>query len=101
MLRTLCRAGLLESERGAGGGYRFVANRRRVTLMDVIERFEPVDTAPPRRAPPADATGGPPTPAEIEGAIALVLAEIGETARATFRSVTLETMLKLIERRRR
>ena len=46
VLRTLGSAGLVEAERGAGGGYRFIANRRRTTLMDIVALFEP---APGRR----------------------------------------------------
>jgi hypothetical protein len=38
---------------------------------------------------------------EIEAALAVVFAEIDELARATFGSITLQTMLRLIERRRR
>src|SRR5512133_4247181 len=42
VLRTLGRAGLVEALRGAGGGYRFRGNARRVTLLDVIQLFEDV-----------------------------------------------------------
>jgi Rrf2 family protein len=92
VLRALGRAGLLDSVRGARGGYRFVANAKRVTLMDVIALFEDVG-ARPARAPRAR------RPAEQ--ALAEVLAEIDQTARATFGSVTLDTMLKFIGRRER
>ena len=90
VLADLARAGLLDSVRGVGGGYRFSGNAKRVTLMDVIELFEPVGE-PPGEAPHN----------EVEAAFSEVLSEIDETARATFRSITIETMLKLIERRRR
>jgi len=90
VLRALGRVRLLDSVRGARGGYRFAANARRVTLMDVIGLFEDVGARAPRarRAPRA-----------AEQALAQVLAEIDQTARATFGSVTLDTLLKLIERR--
>ena len=42
VLRDLGRAGLVDSVRGVGGGYRFSANARRTTLMDVICIFEDV-----------------------------------------------------------
>lgn len=90
VLRTLGRAGLLDSVRGARGGYRFAANARRVTLMDVIGLFEDIGAPPPR---PRRAR----RPAEQ--ALDEVLAEIDDTARATFGSVTLDTMLKLVKRR--
>jgi Rrf2 family protein len=90
VLRTLGRAGLVDSVRGARGGYRFAGNARRVTLMDVIGLFEDIG-APPRRARRSR------RPAEL--ALEQVLREIDDTARATFGSVTLDTMLKLIGRR--
>ncbi len=101
VLRVLGRARLLESERGVGGGYRFTGNPKRLTLMDVIELFE--DISAPRRGARRAAHRERPAPAasEVEDAIGVVLAEIDETARATFRSITLETMLKLIARRRK
>ena len=42
VLRTLGRAGIVEALRGAGGGYRFRANAKRLTLLDVIQLFEDV-----------------------------------------------------------
>jgi Rrf2 family protein len=93
VLSELARAGILESVRGVGGGYRFVGNARRLTLMDVIARFEDIDgTARPHTAEAA-------TPAAQ--ALAAIESEIDEWAKATFRSITLETMLRLIERQAR
>jgi 1-acyl-sn-glycerol-3-phosphate acyltransferase len=40
VLAELARAGIVESVRGVGGGYRFAANARRLTLLDVIRLFE-------------------------------------------------------------
>ena len=103
VLRSLGRAGLLESARGVGGGYRFTGNAKRLTLMDVIGLYE--DISAPRRGGrrAARRVAGQDAPAaiEVEDAVAVVLAEIDETARATFRSITLDTMLKLIERSRK
>jgi Rrf2 family protein len=103
VLRTLGRAGLVEAARGVGGGYRFAANAKRVTLMDVIELFE--DIGAERRVPRATRRAGkadaPAAPHEVEEALDVVLAEIDDIARATFHSITLETLLKLVERRRR
>lgn len=89
VLRALGRAGLVDSVRGAGGGYRFVANAKRVTLMDVIALFEDIGPAAPRGRRGA------------ERALSQVLAEIDQTARATFGSVALDTMLKLTARHER
>ncbi len=87
VLAELARAGVVESARGVGGGYRFAANPRRLTLMDVISLFE--DISSPVRE-------GEGTPAD--GAIGIVLAEVDQMARATFSSVTVATMLRLVER---
>ena len=38
VLAELARAGVVESVRGAGGGYRFIGNARRLTLMELTER---------------------------------------------------------------
>lgn len=85
VLRTLATAGLVRAERGAAGGYRFVANRRRTTLMDIVALFEP---APGQRAPePGEDT-------DIGRALQRVLMEIDEIAEATLRSISLETMLR-------
>ena len=89
VLSELARAGIVESVRGVGGGYRFAGNARRLTLMDVIARFEDIDGAKPGGGEPATATAQ---------ALAAIESEIDEMAKATFRSITLETMLRLIER---
>ena len=88
VLRKLGRAGLLRAARGVGGGYRFAANAKRVTLLDVIGLFEQIGAAKPRGARRNE-----------ERALDEVLAEIDEIARATFGSITLATMLKLVARR--
>jgi hypothetical protein len=53
----------------------------------VIELFEDIGTPRSRSRRPE------------ERALDEILAEVDETAKATFRSVTLDTMLKLISRR--
>jgi Rrf2 family protein len=94
VLRTLGRAGLVEALRGAGGGYRFRGNAKRVTLLHVIELFE--DVGPSARAEDEIATSS------YEGrALRRVLDEIDDIARATVGSITLATMLKLVDAERR
>jgi Rrf2 family protein len=90
VLRRLARAGLLHAARGAGGGYRFAGNAKRVTLLDVIALFEPIGAPRGRGARRGE-----------EWALDAVLAEIDETARANFGSITLDTMLKLVQREER
>ena len=89
VLRELGRAGLLDSSRGVGGGYRFSGNAKRLTLLDVIERFEDIGARSPE-----------PGSAQTDAGRALgrVLSEIDDIAKATFRSITIDTMLKLVER---
>jgi len=94
VLSELARAGLVESVRGVGGGYRFTGNARRLTLMDVIQMFEELS------APEGDRReAGERTP--VGQALGAVLSEIDEIAKATFSSITLATMLRLIERQQR
>ena len=67
VLSELARAGILESVRGVGGGYRFAGNARRLTLLDVIRLFEDVDEVPNglgRHAAPAR----PAAPAAVQQA---------------------------------
>jgi Rrf2 family protein len=94
VLSELARVGLVESVRGVGGGYRFIGNIRRLTLMDVIQTFENAGLP----------DGGPREPGELtpvgRGLVA-VLSEIDQNTKATFSSITLATMLRLIERQQR
>jgi Rrf2 family protein len=91
VLSELARAGVVESVRGVGGGYRFAGNARRLTLMDVIQIFEELGGADGERREPGEAT-------PVGQALASVLSEIDEIARATMSSITLATMLRLLER---
>ena len=94
VLRTLGRAGLVEALRGVGGGYRFRGNARRLTLLDVIRLFEEVGPGAAGRREPGTGT--------LEGrALRRVLDEIDDIARATLSSITLATLLKLVEHERR
>lgn len=89
VMSDLARAGLVDSVRGVGGGYRFVGNARRLTLLDVIRLFE-------NRDPESPAAAGSSTPVQL--ALAGVLAEIDQISQATFGSVTIATMLKMVAR---
>jgi Rrf2 family protein len=81
VMHTLARAGLVRSVRGAGGGYVFTGQVRRTTLLDVISLFENIG-------------------AGEERALGQILEEVDDSASATWGSVTLATVLKLIERQR-
>ena len=93
VLRDLARARLVESMRGAGGGYRFCGNAKRVTLYEIVSLFEDVDTH----------NGGFPETSEdadIGRTLNSVMAEIEGIAVSTLKSITLSTLLKLMERNR-
>lgn len=91
VLSELARSGIVESVRGVGGGYRFAGNARRITLMDIIHLFEEFSTPPAERRDPSDLT-------PIGMGLGVVLNEIDEIAKATLGSITLATMLRMIER---
>ncbi|MCL4767208.1 MAG: Rrf2 family transcriptional regulator [Hyphomicrobiaceae bacterium] len=93
VMNALGRAGLVQSVRGVGGGYRFVGNARRVTLLDVILLFEEMSPGGSEQGETVDRT-------EAGEALQHVLREVDDFARATFGSITIATMLKLVERRR-
>jgi Rrf2 family protein len=88
VLAELSRVGMVQSVRGVGGGYRFIGNARRLTLMDVISRFEDVL--------PVEGSHSEATP--VGQALASVLSEIDAIAKASMSSITLETMLRIVER---
>ena len=92
VMRDLGRAGIVEAARGVGGGYRFCGNAKRLTLLDVIELFEPLS---PERFGNDDSR--PET--DVGRAMRLVLNEIDEHAVATFSSITISTMLKIVRQR--
>jgi Rrf2 family protein len=91
VLRDLGRTGLVESVRGAGGGYRFSGNARRTTLYDLVDLFEDIV---------ADDGGrrGPGAETDIGKALTRVLTEIDEIAVATLKSISLATLLKTLPR---
>lgn len=93
VLRDLGRAGLVESVRGAGGGYRFSGNVKRTTLFDVISLFEDLNGDQGRGSDPSDAT-------DIGHALNLITSEIDEIAQATLGSITIQTLLKTMEWRK-
>lgn len=91
IMPILVRAGHVKSVRGAKGGFRYSGNPKRTTLMDVIQLFETIGELPGRERDPGEIT-------DIGKGIGQVLGEIDEIAQATFRSITIDTMLKIIER---
>ncbi len=95
VLRRLVQAGVLEATPGVGGGYRFVGNGKRLTLMDVISLFEDLTLKPTTPGGEREFATG------VGRLLDQVLTEIDATARAAFNSITIATTLKLIERNQR
>jgi len=93
VLSTLGRAGLVQSIRGVGGGYSFTGNARRTTLFDIVSLFEDTSTTC-KLSNPSNAT-------DEEWVLFDVSKEINDSAMSTYSSITIETMLKQIERRGR
>ncbi len=93
VMTVLGRAKLVRAARGVRGGYQFTGNARRTTLLDVIQLFEDLGTANLDACAPGERT-------DEARALRDVLREIDDLAQATFGSITIATMLKLIGRRR-
>lgn len=82
VLTELSHSGLIAAARGVGGGYRFVGDAHRTTLMDVVALFEPAEPPPP------------PTTKDAV-AISKMLTSLEDRARAPFLAMTVEEMLRL------
>ncbi len=89
VMHTLRRAGLVQSVRGVGGGFRFNGNIRRTTLLDVITLFEDLSPGNDELGTQTEAT---PAGQALHG----VLNEIDDIARATLGAITLSTLLKQV-----
>ncbi len=88
VMRRLVREGLVQSVRGAGGGYRFRGRANRTTLFDIISLFEDLSSEL------NIVDGGPSESTEIGDAVNAVRSEINELTQATLQSITLKTLLK-------
>ncbi len=91
VLRVLGRAGLVESTRGVGVGYRFSGNAKRTTLLAIIEMFEDISAQASDGAVQGVRT-------DIGRSLHPVLTEIEQIARATLDSITIETLVNQIKR---
>lgn len=77
VLQNLVRAGVAHGARGSGGGYRLARKPSDVTVLEILEIFEPPSSLSDRR-------GG--------GAVERLFQEVDGSARATLASVTLGTL---------
>ncbi len=93
VMNVLGRAKMVRAVRGAGGGYQFAGNARRITLLEVIQLFEDLGDVRSEPGGSRDSTA--------EGrALRQILGEIDDITRATLGSITIVTMLKLVDRKR-
>ena len=89
VMHVMGRAGLVRSVRGVGGGYQFVGNARRTTLLDLVQMFEDLSTVE-QGGTVSEAT-------REEQVLSGILREIDDIARATLGSITVATMRKLVD----
>lgn len=90
IMRNLAQSGLVQAVRGVGGGYRFSGDIGRTTLLDVIQRFETLesDLDLPNHWNESDN----PIVSELQR----ISREIDELTQAVLDTVTLKTALKSI-----
>jgi Rrf2 family protein len=89
VFQQLVRAGLCHGTRGVGGGYRLARSPSEVTVLDVIDVFEPIPAADRCLLDDSD------RPCRDLGTCRLkrLFDEVDGLARATFASTTLETLV--------
>jgi Rrf2 family transcriptional regulator, nitric oxide-sensitive transcriptional repressor len=83
VFQALVRGGIAQGTRGVGGGYRLLRPAAQISVLQVIEVFEP-----PRGLQASPATGAG------EGRLQELFAEVDELTRSTFASVSLETLTR-------
>ena len=91
VLQQFVRVGVARGARGVGGGYRLTRLPAEVSVQEIIDIFEPTpppDTCMLRELPGADC----PDQGEPSCRLMALFEEVEETVRATFASVSLETL---------
>lgn len=86
VLRTLSRAGIVDSTRGVRGGCVFSGDQRKITLFDIITLFEPDwhDGGSPSVTNQAT---------DVATELGHVLTEVDRLTSATLQSVSLQTII--------
>jgi Rrf2 family protein len=88
VLQRLARARIVRGVRGAHGGFQLARDPRELTLLDVVEVFEP--------RPSPDATrAAPPAAPQAQGArrLAEILGEIDQQTHYTLKSISVATLV--------
>jgi Rrf2 family protein len=88
--QRLVRSGLAAGTRGVGGGYRLVKDPSKITVLDVVSVFEP--PRPLRQCLVQDQPGKPCSDFTT-CRLRKLFDEVDQTARSTFASVTLDTLV--------
>ncbi len=86
VLRTLSRAGIVDSTRGVRGGCTFSGDQRKITLFDIIVLFDPDWPDKGSRSVANQAT-------DVATELDHVLTEVDRLTSATLQSVTLQTVI--------
>jgi Rrf2 family protein len=90
VFQQLVHAGIAVGTRGTGGGYQLTAKPSQLTMLDIIQVFEP--RRPPGECLLADSNDLP-CPDANECRVRMVFDEVDELVRCTFASITLETLV--------
>ncbi len=90
VFQQLVRTGIAVGTRGTGGGYQLAKRPSEITMLEVIEAFEP-----PRSPGECLLAGGSEIPCATpeECRLRLIFDEVDELVRCTFASITLETLV--------
>lgn len=89
VFQQLVRAGVAIGTRGVGGGYRLAHPPSELTMLDVIQVFEPLR----QQDAPALADEGSDPSHPRERRLSEVFEEVDELVRTTFASISLETLI--------
>jgi len=88
VLQQLVRVGIAIGTRGVGGGYRLARDPSTLSVLDIIDLFEP------HRDPLGAATSSGPTDASSEHRLHRLFTEVDQLARNTYASTSLETLVR-------
>lgn len=88
VLQNMVRAGIAQGVRGIGGGYLLARPASNVSVLDVLEVFDPPRSKGDCLLSSDHCSG------EIECRLRSLFDEVDEMARCTFASVTLDTLVR-------
>ena len=92
VFQQLVRSGVASGTRGVGGGYRLAKRASEVSVLDVVEIFEPPQPTGPCLVARGSADA---CRTAAECSVQALFGEVDELVRNTFASVTLDTLARL------